>query len=58
MIKLEIVQRVLRAKSDQELRQSIWIGKWQVPRELIDAEQKRRKAARAYSELQAERGEI
>ena len=48
----EIIQRVLRAKFDSELRAPIWIGRFKVPDELVKSERERRQKARAYSATQ------
>lgn len=58
MLKPEIIQTVIRAKSDQELRLQIWIGKFKIDQSIIDAEKLRRKNQRQYSQQLQERGEF
>jgi len=55
-LKPEIIQQVLHGKSDDELRRPVWIGREEVPHELVEAEKLRRAGLRNYSKLLFDRG--
>ena len=58
MITPETIQRVLRLKSEEELRRGIVImGSHRLPQEELDKELNRRRRQREYAAKQRDRGE-
>jgi hypothetical protein len=53
----ETLHRILRLKSDEELRRGPRILTWRIPQDVIDREIERRRHAREYAAQQRERGE-